>query len=130
MKRFLATHEYDALLLAGLCRMGADEATIRTLLAARWPLFDQSIIVEAQGRGLSITFDDVQSFLDAFVDKLDVEPFDARQTCFHPDMFDRMLQWLVEHGRGKSTLTGSLMEQQPQELRVMLENSTARAGVN
>lgn len=128
--RTLSTTEYDSLLLAGLVRMGISEDVVRTLLAARWPMFDISLLAEAQGRGLTITVGDVQAFLDSLVQGTDVSPPDARQSLFMPSTFDTMLTWLVSHGRGKPTIVGELMQERPRDLRAMLESSTAAAGRN
>jgi hypothetical protein len=128
MTRFLRTDEYESLLMAGLKRYGLAESDIRALLDARWPLFDISVLTEAQGRGIVISMEDVQGFLDALIDKLGVAPFIARETCFEPHVFDEMLEWCIAHGRGVPTLAGELMRDRPRDLQRILQGT--KAGCN
>ncbi len=128
--RYLSTVEYDNLVLTGLVRLGADEATVRVLQQARWPMSGETCLVEAAGRGVKLTLDDIQAYLDYFIAGLGVERFDAKTALFVPSRFDAMLKWLVEHGRGVPTFTGTMMEQQPRRLEAMLRSSTAAMGAN
>lgn len=119
--RYLTTAEYESVLLAGLKRYGLDEPTIHALLDARWPMCDASVLVEAQGRGLSITMPDVQAWLDSMAGP----PLRARECWFNASILDQMLAWLVAHGRAQPTLAGELMQERPRDLRKILQVTKA-----
>jgi hypothetical protein len=85
-----------------------------------------ALLIEAQGRGLIITMEDVQEFLADIHQDAPVP--DAQAALFSPMAFDGLLAWCVATDRAQPTIVGELMQEQPETLEFMLQSS--RAGSN
>mgnify|MGYP001241442350 FL=1 len=128
--RFLSNTEYEAVLLLALKRLGLTETQAKTLIAARWPMPGPSLVGEAEGRGLIVTLQDIQAWLDTVTDGCwaDGEPICAENTLFNDDLADKFFAWCVQTGRAKPTLVGHLMENNPVPVKRILQ--LANSGSN
>lgn len=112
--KVLSTREFDAVLLRALGRLGLSRDEARHLIDARWPIVGAGVLTELTGRGLVLSIDDVQSFLDELAAMDGGDRLDARAIAWVPATLDLLIAWAERNGRGQPTLLGHLNARHPQ----------------
>lgn len=125
MTRFLNADQYDAVAKHGLTALGLTPDQADAVLAARWPMTAEGLISEAFGRGLRITLDGIQAYLDALADWAGEDRITTDQIGFCRGAADRCLEWLIEHGHAEPTDVGRQMNEDFEPVARILRSTAA-----
>lgn len=132
--RYLTCEEYEKILRSALAQHGLRPKQADNLIRARWPLAGHvGCMNEASGRGLLLDEGALRDFLAAefaehYPDAPEVESVlaDLTRVAVAPALFERFLEWCVEHNRCRHTDNGRKLAEHPEAVDEMTRRAASR----